>query len=215
MSKMVTKMGHKVRDNITREIKGGLKAKIKTMVSCLGCLALEGRRDDSNDQLRARSELMPPTNKSTLIIKFAETAVGASSKGIGISWWGQGWTWGNCARLSGNMQADTRIKTKEGEACHHVSDWFTHKFSVIRVDKVGHAVTSDDLSECFSQLLNKDEAERHALCEATLCNDVKMEIKEGELEDCNNTNRTPKKGGPKVRNNLKVALRWGSQSPQP
>ncbi len=70
-------------------------------------------------------------------------------------------------RLLGNMRADMRIETEERETCCHVADWFTCKFSVFRVDRVGHAVTSNDVSECFSRQLNKDKAKRHALCKAT------------------------------------------------
>ena len=38
------------------------------------------------------------------------------------------------------------------------------KFGINGVDRVGHVVTSNDVSECLSRLLDKDEAKRRALC---------------------------------------------------
>jgi hypothetical protein len=78
--------------------------------------------------------------------------------------WEQGWTCGSSARLLGNTRADAQIKTKEQEARRHIADWFTCEFSIVRVDRVGHAVMSNDVLECFSRMLNKDEAKMSALC---------------------------------------------------
>ncbi len=55
------------------------------------------------------------------------------------------------------------IETEKRDACRRIADRFTREFGVVGVDRVGHAVTSDDVSECLSRLLDKDEAGRRAL----------------------------------------------------
>ncbi len=105
---------------------------------------------------------------------------------------------------AGKSDEYARIET----ASRHIADWFTREFSIIRVDRVGHAVTSNEVSECLSWLLNKDEAERCAHCAATwpasqlACDNVKTEIKEGELKVRNETNR--KRGDSKSATITKV-----------
>ena len=133
---------------------------------CVGRLASEGHRDDINDRGGARSELTPSNNKSALVIESARDCRRGKLRRDGNLVVGAEMDLREVREIIGEYSGKSgeyaRIETEKRDACRRVADRFTHEFGVVH-HRVGHAVPSDDVSECLSRLLDKDEAERRAL----------------------------------------------------
>ena len=134
---------------------------------CLERLASEGRRYDSNDRGGARSELTPSNSKSALVIESARECRRGKLRGDGTIAAGAGMDLREVREIVGEYARGSveyaRIEAERRDSCARVADRFASEFGVVRVDRVGIAVTSDDVSVCLSGLLDKDEAERRAL----------------------------------------------------
>mmetsp|Transcript_26614 Transcript_26614/g.57216 ORF Transcript_26614/g.57216 Transcript_26614/m.57216 type:complete len:401 (+) Transcript_26614:378-1580(+) len=131
---------------------------------CLERLTLES---EQNIHSEGKSLLAVSNNKATLIIesnsacrrgrlrKDGNFEVGADMDLNEIRM--------TIGKFASRSNAYIEIESEKWTRCQEIVDQVMYEFGVQRVSKVSPRVASDQMSECLSMLLNKDEAEKEAL----------------------------------------------------
>ncbi|KAL3816812.1 hypothetical protein ACHAXA_008675 [Cyclostephanos tholiformis] len=133
---------------------------------CLGRLASEIRRDNRNSPM-GKSELTPSNGNAALVIESALDCRRGELRTDGNFVVGAGTDLRGIRKTIGEYASRSieyaRIDEEKRTACLILAERIMREFGVLKVNRIGHGVTSDDMLQCMYSLLGKDVTERDEL----------------------------------------------------
>jgi hypothetical protein len=133
---------------------------------CVGRLSSENRLDNSNSNI-GKSELTPSYGNAALVIESARDCRRGKLRTDGNFVIGADMDLRKIRETIGEYTSRSieyaRIDAKKRNMCLFLAERVMSEFGVSKVDRIGHGVTSDDMSECMQSLLGKNATERDEL----------------------------------------------------